>query len=348
MTTPKTTTPRPEKQPADHLKVVSEGGLTFRAYWLQESPQAYLVKTHGEVVQCTPVGAPSAPPDHPSWGQRGSISVLSPKVWQRTMRKWNRIPRVDGFATLTFGANWKYVASDPTKTKKKLNNLLGAMRKQFEDVVGGVWMLEFQKRGAPHFHVFTIHDRTAESDSDWKAKARWLKETWVSRGGGQQVKWKPAKHKNAAARYVSKGGSDRYQKEAPPEWSTPGRFFGQFGTVELMPIGDHGIVDDPDELERLGVRFKEDGDPYATSFPHPPTTMTKIEKEPITVTDEGWNEQTERHIFHVDFSEAPTRLKFIEAMADTLGLTPSETLNRIVMMRVAEDNARTKLGLEAA
>lgn len=53
------------------------------------------------------------------------------------------------FLTLTYPNEW---VQDPREWKRHLDNFLRALRRKWPEV-WGVWKLEFQKRGAPHFHA---------------------------------------------------------------------------------------------------------------------------------------------------------------------------------------------------
>jgi hypothetical protein len=86
-------------------------------------------------------------------GRRGHITEFSKASRRRLLRLLNSINRDQAelpyFVTLTYHHTWP---SDYEGRKKHLE----AFRKRLERVYGqfsAVWRLEFQKRGAPHYHL---------------------------------------------------------------------------------------------------------------------------------------------------------------------------------------------------
>jgi hypothetical protein len=96
--------------------------------------------------------------------------------------------------------------------------------------VKGLWILEFQKRGAPHFHIFT-----PKININKLALSRiWYK--IVGSGdirhlnAGTRVEWLRVEH--ATASYCCKYASKMYQKEVPEGYVSVGRFWGLFGGLK--------------------------------------------------------------------------------------------------------------------
>lgn len=109
-------------------------------------------------------------------GKRGDIRKLSVKSHKNLIKLINKIGRTDPcyLVTLTYG-NW---SPDYRLWKRDLDVFLKALRRRFPDCCG-IWRLEFQARGAPHYHLLVwpsaevdFRDSAYEEDSDW------LRLTW--------------------------------------------------------------------------------------------------------------------------------------------------------------------------
>lgn len=82
--------------------------------------------------------------------KRGAIAGFTAKSRNRLIRTVSAVRRdcLPVFVTLTFPANYPVIE----KAKKHLDNLIKRLARKFP-MVAGVWKLEPQKRGAPHFHL---------------------------------------------------------------------------------------------------------------------------------------------------------------------------------------------------
>tara|TARA_B110000438_G_scaffold63777_1_gene64300 strand:+ start:2547 stop:3548 length:1002 start_codon:yes stop_codon:yes gene_type:complete len=126
--------------------------------------QPYLKKIHqmslGEYSRfqnCFKVQVPEQKEKIPPWilqkrkqTKRGKVQGLSRSARKRLLFLINSFGEVPNafFVTLTV-RDWK---DDYKLWKKWLNNTLVGLRYHFPSV-SGIWRLEFQKRGAPHFHL---------------------------------------------------------------------------------------------------------------------------------------------------------------------------------------------------
>lgn len=127
---------------------------------------------------------------------------------------------------LTFHEKWPL---NGLVLKSALNNLLVQIRAQYPGV-NYLWCLEFQKRGAPHFHLFTsipVTDKTFQpfvtkkwlkiTDETENAKCRWWHNrpenffSWDMGSGGYIIK-----------EYITKAE----QKDVPEAFHNVGRFWG--------------------------------------------------------------------------------------------------------------------------
>lgn len=104
----------------------------------------------------------------------------------------------------------------------------------------GIWILEFQKRGAPHFHLFTegyLHFLE-------------VREAWYRIVGSGDPKHLEAGtrveelvKKHAAGAYAAKYASKHAQKEVPEDFRNVGRFWGSWGKpCEKREISLHSEV----------------------------------------------------------------------------------------------------------
>lgn len=89
------------------------------------------------------------------------------------------------------------------------------------------WFLEFQSRGAPHFHIFTVHGL------DYK----WVARTWYDicntedprhLDAGTRVE-KLKRGRSGLISYASKYANKPEQKTVPDDYENVGRFWGVYG-----------------------------------------------------------------------------------------------------------------------
>jgi len=153
--------------------------------------------------------------------------------------------------TLTMPAAFEV---DGSKVKRMLD---GFLRNPLFDGVGIVWFMEFQKRGAPHFHLLTTLDlsslgglttrtrvRSASSkayyrthrETELSLAARWAK--IVAKISGRAVcpvhsrvglQAEVLLDNDAAVKYASAHAAKVSQKTVPPGYERCGRFWGSRG-----------------------------------------------------------------------------------------------------------------------
>lgn len=88
-------------------------------------------------------------------GKRSNVTVFSSASRFRLLQKFatvkgNGLKSV--FLTLTYGQAFP----SPSEAKRHLDNFLKRIRRHYENV-SGIWRMEFQKRGAPHFHIILFN-----------------------------------------------------------------------------------------------------------------------------------------------------------------------------------------------
>jgi hypothetical protein len=101
--------------------------------------------------------------------------------------------------------------------------------------LSGLWFLEFQERGAPHFHVFL----------NGRVPAEEVSKHWFKVVGSGDIKHLYAgtkvellREQHAAAAYAVKYAVKAEQKGVPEGFEAVGRFWGRFGGAEVVPVAE--------------------------------------------------------------------------------------------------------------
>lgn len=164
--------------------------------------------------------------------KRGKVTGFSGAARARLMKKLASINRaavsdLPLFVTLTYPAVW---SPNPRDWKRHLDNFLKALARKAPNS-SAIWKLEFQKRGAPHFHILLF-------GLPYLA-ARWVAATWYRvvgsgdrlhlKAGTEVRRCKTWNHVTSyAAKYVAK-----VTDETGVDF--PGRFWGVF-QADNLPI----------------------------------------------------------------------------------------------------------------
>ena len=180
--------------------------------------------------------------------KRSRISEFSKKSRLRLMREMSKFRRdkMPVLVTLTYPAVY---SDDPKVWKRHLDNFLKRLSRKFP-AVSGVWKLEPQKRGAPHFHLLVW-------GAPYSGLFRCVPVMWY-----QVVKSGDDKHLRAGTRVEqvkSRHGVMFYAskylgKEVTADWGCAGRFWGVFGR-ESLPYGDLVIVEVSAEKAQEFIRY---------------------------------------------------------------------------------------------
>lgn len=115
---------------------------------LHITPRYLKIDFQGHLVKCSLKGGVTRPPPE----KRGQITGFSVASRNRLLEKFARFkrPAHSTFLTLTYGARFP----NPQDAKADLRALLERLRRrQGCEQSSGVWKIELQKRGAPHFHI---------------------------------------------------------------------------------------------------------------------------------------------------------------------------------------------------
>lgn len=124
---------------------------------------------------------------------------------------------------------------DGKKVKAQLNSFLTLLREEYPNIKY-LWVLEFQSRGVPHFHLFTDICPSRVSFRDWCAV------TWNRILGDSEqhlafqghaknfIPWSMASGRYLVKEYLAKAS----QKEIPQEYHSVGRFWGN--SRNMIPV----------------------------------------------------------------------------------------------------------------
>jgi hypothetical protein len=199
--------------------------------------------------------------------KRGEIRELTWQALQRMrLRAVNTTTPWRSLITLTYPRLWQ---GNGEKVKTDLNAMLTHLRLRCGHL-RYLWFLEFQKRGAPHFHILTDLELPQPRVGIWRNGKRaaehcptvtkWLLETWTATIGNRgcsseyelRVEWEALRDAEGGARYVAKYACKAKQKIVPKEYWSVGRFWAcdratskmERTTLELCADDLHAIVGD--------------------------------------------------------------------------------------------------------
>lgn len=144
----------------------AEKGLSLPHIWADAiEPPSLLIAEGGRLVQVKSAKLPSK--EEHIYGPRGRIKDFSQDSRQRLQRKLATINEMEchlpDFLTLTYPGEW---VPDAVLWKTHWHNFRRALVRQWPEV-WGVWRLEFQKRGAPHFHCLLWNGPRVEGIEVW-------------------------------------------------------------------------------------------------------------------------------------------------------------------------------------
>lgn len=166
--------------------------------------------------------------------------------------------RLPAMVTLTYPGDWLTVAPNGAASKKHLQALRRRYEKAWGEPLKAVWKLEFQRRGAPHYHLLLVppHGLSRTPGTRATAAARvgagqpfreWLSAVWADivshpdpaererhRLAGTGVDYaegfKASDPKRVAVYFTKHGAfqAKEYQHCVPEEWRAPGQGPGRF------------------------------------------------------------------------------------------------------------------------
>lgn len=162
---------------------------------------------------------------------RGAIASFSSGAAGR-MRRYLRESASEyrEMVTLTYPS---FFPSNGKTVKEHLRRFLQECKREYIRSIGddglysAFWFLEFQARGAPHFHIFAT----------WSPNKEWVAKTWYFIVGSDDER-----HLRAGTRvefikqgragtisYASKYAAKQEQKVVPSDYENVGRFWGVYG-----------------------------------------------------------------------------------------------------------------------
>lgn len=126
--------------------------------------------------------------------------------------------------TMTYPANYP---TDGVETKKHLDRFLKKMMKTQTSIL---WFLEFQKRGAPHYHLF-ITDYVGK----YEVSMEWAAATNCFHGIKTMTRIERLRRgKDGLISYAVKYSAKSEQKDVPDGFSNVGRFWGVRGVRDTL------------------------------------------------------------------------------------------------------------------
>jgi len=170
-------------------------------------------------------------PKHTPKGKRNEVMEFSRKSRERLAFVANNTQaEFVVMVTLTYPLHFP---SDGAEVKSHLNRFLTWCRRN--GIVDYLWFIEFQRRGAPHFHVLVdgYLNKTAVAE-EWFA----IVGSGDSRhlAAGTRVEW--LRSKDGGARYAAKYAYKMEQKTVPSDYRNVGRFWGHSKGARPVMIGE--------------------------------------------------------------------------------------------------------------
>lgn len=168
--------------------------------------------------------------------------------------------RVPAMVTLTYPEDWEAVAPDGASVKRHMVLWRKRFQREYGEPARYIWKLEFQRRGAPHIHLWMAPPMSPGRSG--RGFAQWLSETWAQVVDHPDTEQK-ARHRLAGtavdvrnglkacdpkrlAIYFTKhsspnlNGDKEYQHIVPELWRQPGcgpgRFWGVYGLKKAVAV----------------------------------------------------------------------------------------------------------------
>lgn len=193
-----------------------------------------------------------------SGGLRSRITRFSYASRQRLISACRNREDFNGFITLTY-PDEKYAETATGGNFMESGKVVKEHLRRFRQwltrrEIGGIWFLEFQRRGAPHFHLVTT--KSLSPDQEKSAKKYWAKlvGSECSHHAEMGVNAQIMRKAHAAGAYAAKYSAKDEQKQVPEHYQDVGRFWGMFGLDEQETVFKTVTVRQILELNRLARR----------------------------------------------------------------------------------------------
>ena len=85
--------------------------------------------------------------------------------------------RVPAMVTLTYPGDWEGVAPDGASVKRHMVLWRKRFQREYGEPARYIWKLEFQRRGAPHIHLWMAPPMSPGRSG--RGFAQWLSEAWA-------------------------------------------------------------------------------------------------------------------------------------------------------------------------
>lgn len=198
------------------------------------------------------------------------LTLTYPAEWQSVTTPKKECTCGAGQGSSDVGA---CICPDPLPSGKFVKHHLSLFRKRLiryfkkqGSEISALWFLEFQKRGAPHFHmILWSSDGLSLTKYDLEPMRDWVRYAWAEIVDHKNP-IERKKHENAGTRvefmkkptfgYASKYASKMEQKNVPPEFRDVGRFWGLFGCSRPSPVESVQTMS-PDELWDIVGRLND-------------------------------------------------------------------------------------------
>ncbi|WP_235630512.1 hypothetical protein [Mycobacteroides abscessus] len=204
--------------------------------------------------------------------------------------------RVPAMVTLTYPGDWEVVAPDGASVKRHMVLWRKRFQREYGEAARYIWKLEFQRRGAPHIHLWMAPPMSPGRSG--RGFAQWLSETWAQVVDHPDAEQK-ARHRLAGtaidvrnglracdpkrlAIYFTKHsspnlhGDKEYQHIVPELWQQPGRgpgrFWGVYGlkkAVAVVEVAQDAYL----AARRIIRRWSRSQAVYGDSGSHFPTAV---------------------------------------------------------------------------
>lgn len=193
------------------------------------------------------------------WSTKSRIRMM----YRFTTLDWSQMRGVPEMLTLTYPREFP---ADGRTVKRHLDNFRRSWCDRFGAPPAGVWKLEFQRRGAPHFHLYV-----GRPVMPWREFLDWARDTWYRIVGSgdpahleqgvridRQFCSKSKSVKALAwyfAKHNAKHSTKHYQNEVPEGFGAPGRFWGYWTLpvkVTVLELSTSEFV----QIRRLLARLR--------------------------------------------------------------------------------------------
>ena len=167
--------------------------------------------------------------------RRAEVETLSQKSLKRlAFVAQNTSVKLGHMVTLTYPSSFPL---DGVTIKRHLQRFLQMVRRRG---LSYLWFLEFQRRGAPHFHVLLTGALARDHVSQFWYRVVGSGDERHLRAG---TRCEQIRSQEGAARYVAKYAAKREQKVVPRDFSSVGRFWGHSADVKPEPVATVDIVE---------------------------------------------------------------------------------------------------------